>query len=176
MANVNLLPWRDEYRNEKKREFVLILLSLCLISLIFAFFWVSFTQASIANQEERNKILQDAIVELEEDVKEIAGLKKRREELETRISIIQGLQDRRPLTVRYFDEMVRAVPEGLFFSDLTLTGNVFEIKGTTESNHRVSTLMRNLDRSDWFEAPNLKSVIAENFEVTVESTVPDEEG
>lgn len=65
---------------------------------------------------------------------------------------------------------MRAVPEGLYFSKLDRKGDKFSVQGITESNNRVSTLMRNLDRSDWFEAPNLKTVIADKFDLSVEAT------
>ena len=172
MANINLLPWRDEYRQEKKREFISVLMLLCLLGLLIAYLWVTVTKASILNQEARNKLLETEIAALDEQVKDIEGLKKRREELETRIRIIQDLQFKRPLVVRYFDELVRAVPDGLFFSALARNDNSFEIKGNTESNNRVSTLMRNLDRSGWFQASNLKNVIADEFELSVQSVAP----
>lgn len=175
MANINLLPWRDEYRQEKKREFFSILLLLCVLALLVAYIWISFTKGSIESQEERNTILKKEIAALDEKVKEIEQLQQRREQLETRIRIIQDLQLKRPLSVRYFDAMVRAVPEGLYFNSLGRKGDTFQIKGMTESNNRVSTLMRNLDRSEWFQSPNLKNVIADEFELSVESVSPNDE-
>jgi type IV pilus assembly protein PilN len=175
MANINLLPWRDEYRQEKKREFFSILMLLCLLALLVGYVWITFTKAAIDSQEQRNTILKNEIALLDERVKEIEQLKKRREELETRIGIIQDLQFKRPLAVRYFDEVVRAVPEGLYFDSLKRTADTFSVKGITESNNRVSTLMRNLDRSQWFNSPNLKNVIADEFELSVQSVSPNDE-
>ncbi|MBX2808087.1 MAG: PilN domain-containing protein [Cellvibrionaceae bacterium] len=172
MANINLLPWRDEYRQEKKREFFSILCLLCLLGLLVAYVWVSYTKSLIDRQQQRNQLLKTEIAALEQKVAEIAHLERRREELEARIQIIQDLQVKRPLIVRYFDGMVRAVPEGLYFNTLKRTADVFSIQGITESNTRVSTLMRNLDRSQWFAAPNLKNVIADEFELDVESVDP----
>lgn len=175
MANINLLPWRDEYRQEKKREFFSILMLLVLLACLIAFVWYTFTNASIDNQEQRNELLKQEITLLDEKVKEIEQLKKRREELETRIKIIQDLQVKRPLVVRYFDELVRAVPEGLYFDNLSRAADTFSVEGVTESNSRVSTLMRNLDRSDWFQAPNLKNVIEDKFELSVQAVSPNED-
>ncbi|MFT7223291.1 MAG: type IV pilus assembly protein PilN [Cellvibrionaceae bacterium] len=175
MANINLLPWRDEYRQEKKWEFLLILGSLCLLGLIVASGWFALTEASISNQETRNALLKKEIALLEKKVKEIEGLQKRREELEIRIGIIQDLQLKRPLVVHYFDETVKAVPEGIFFKNIARIGNEFEIEGITKSNNRVSDLMRNLDRSPWFAAPNLQSVIADEFKLSVRAIAPETE-
>lgn len=172
MANINLLPWRDEYRQEKKREFFSILLLLCMLAGLGCYLWVGYSKDLIANQNERNTLLENEIAALDAQVAEINELEKRREELESRIEIIQELQVKRPLIARYFDEIVRAVPEGLFFADLERKSDTFSISGTTESNSRVSTLMRNLDGSEWFESPNLKNVIEGGFELSVEATAP----
>jgi type IV pilus assembly protein PilN len=174
MANINLLPWRDEHRQEKKREFFSILMLLVLFSCLVAFIWFTMTKASITNQEKRNQLLKSEIAELDQKVKDIDKLKTRREELETRIQIIQDLQLKRPLVVRYFDEMVRSVPEGLYFNSLSRKADTFSVKGVTESNNRVSALMRNLDRSDWYQAPNLKNVVSDSFEMTVQSVTPND--
>jgi len=172
MANINLLPWRDEYRQEKKREFFSVLFLLSMLTALVCYLWFSYSKDLIDNQNKRNTLLQNEIAALDEQVEEIRGLEKRRDELESRINIIQELQVKRPLIARYFDELVRAVPEGLYFGSMTRNDDVFSISGKTESNSRVSTLMRNLDRSDWFDSPNLKNVIEDGFELSVESTAP----
>jgi type IV pilus assembly protein PilN len=175
MSNINLLPWRDEYRQEKKREFFSILVLASIFASLIAFLWLNHLDSQIDGQKKRNDMLAAEIAQLENKVKDIAKLRKRREQLETRITIIQDLQFNRPLVVRYFDEFARAVPEGLYFSKLDRKGDKFSVQGITESNNRVSSLMRNLDRSDWFEAPNLKTVIADKFDLSVEATVLNKE-
>ena len=170
MSNINLLPWRDEHRQEKKREFFLILVLASIFACVTSVFWLDKTDSQINSQKQRNNLLTAEIAQLENKVKEIEKLRTRREQLETRITIIQDLQFNRPLVVRYFDEFVRAVPEGLYFSKLARKDDKFSVQGITESNSRVSTLMRSLDQSDWFEAPNLKTVIADKFDLSVEAT------
>lgn len=175
MSNINLLPWRDEYRQEKKREFFSVLVLASIFACLIAFLWHNYTNSQIDAQKQRNDLLKSEIAQLENKVKEIEQLRKRREQLESRIAIIQDLQFKRPLVVRYFDEFVRAVPEGLYFNKLSRKGDKFSVEGVTESNNRVSTLMRSLDRSDWFEAPNLKTVIADKFNLTVDATLQTKE-
>jgi len=167
MANINLLPWRDEYRQEKKREFFSALLLLVILACVAAYVWVAVTESAIENQQERNNLLKAEIAVLDEKVKEIEALKKQREELEAKIAVIQNLQNKRPLVVRYFDEVVRAIPDGLYFKSFSRKDDVFTVKGVAESNNRVSALMRNFDRSDSYQAPNLKNVVKDGFELTV---------
>jgi len=160
MAKINLLPWRDEYRREKQQEFLSVLGFIGLATALAAYLWISSIQGAIDNQNQRNSILDAEIAALEEKVKEISELRKRRTELLDRMKVIQALQGERPVIVRYFDELVRAMPEGIYLTTLDRTGDRIELKGISESNVRVSSLMRNIDESDWFSAPNLSSVKA----------------
>ena len=160
MAKINLLPWRQEYRAQKQKEFQQVAAVVVLAAGFSVFMWMKTVDAQIASQNERNQILQTEIAALDKQVKEIKDLKKRRQELIDRMRVIQELQGNRPLSVRYFDEMVRAAPEGLWLSSLKRVGKTMHISGVAESNNRVSSFMRSLDQSDWFESPNLTGVTA----------------
>lgn len=160
MAKINLLPWRDEYRREKQQEFLSVLGFVAIATLLVAYLWYGSVNGAIDSQEARNQMLDKEIAALEQKVTEIRELKKRRAELLDRMKVIQALQGERPVIVRYFDELVRAIPEGIYLTTLERKGNVISLRGITESNVRVSALMRNVDESEWFATPNLSSVKA----------------
>lgn len=180
MANINLLPWRDEYRREKQQEFLTILGGIAFVTLVCAYLWITMVGSQIETQKERNNLLNTEIGLLDKKVKEIKELRQRRQELIERMKVIQGLQGERPVIVRYFDEMVRAIPEGVYLTGLARQGNAIKMEGVTESNVRVSAFMRNVDGSDWFTSPNLSSVKsvpelgeqASQFELTLTPTKP----
>ena len=158
MANINLLPWRDEYRREKQQEFLTVIGGVVFLAVVCGYLWVSSINSSIEDQNARNTYLKSEIAVLDKKVVEIKKLKERREQLIERMKVIQGLQGERPVIVRYFDELVKAIPEGVYFTSLVKSGDNLSVSGVAESNVRVSALMRNLDRSDWFASPNLSSV------------------
>lgn len=160
MARINLLPWREAYRQEKKKEFIGILVGVLILAGLVAYLWVSGIQSSISDQQARNRLLQTEISALEAAVAEIRELREKRDELLARMRVIQDLEGKRPVIVRYFDEMVRAVPDGVYLNRMERQGEVILLEGIAESNNRVSSFMRNLDESDWFAAPNLSSVTA----------------
>jgi type IV pilus assembly protein PilN len=182
MAKINLLPWREAYRKEKKEQFLAIVGGVVLLSGLIAYLWVVSVQSSIENQEARNKLLENEIIILDKQVKEIADLKKVRDDLLARIKIIQDLQGTRPLIVRYFDDFARSIPDGVFINMVARVGNVVSIEGIAESYNRVATFMRNLEASDWFAGPNLTSVVAvpaegdqaQSFKMTVNTSSPNE--
>jgi type IV pilus assembly protein PilN len=181
MAKINLLPWREAYRKEKKEQFLAIIGGVVLVSGLLAYLWIASVESSIENQQARNHLLETEIANLDKQVKEIADLKKIRDDLLARIKIIQDLQGTRPLIVRYFDNFVRSIPDGVYITMLSSQGNVVSVEGVAESYNRVATLMRNLDSSDWFTKSALTSVVAipregeqaQSFKLTVNTTAPD---
>ncbi len=181
MAKINLLPWREAYRKEKKDQFVVITVGVVLLAALMAYLWVVSVESSIENQQARNHLLETEIANLDKQVKEIAELKKIRDDLLARIKIIQDLQGTRPLIVRYFDDFARSIPDGVFVTVLNRNDGTLTLEGIAESYNRVATFMRNLEASDWFAGPNLTSVVAvpaegeqaQSFKMTVNTSAPD---
>ncbi len=160
MANINLLPWREERRQELKQEFLTILGGVAVIAFALVILADRFVGGSIESQQGRNNYLQKQIDELSLQVNEIKELEKKKQELLDRMTVIQALQGNRPIIVRIFDELVRTLPDGVFYSDLTRTDSLIQLTGIAESNNRISSLMRKVDKSEWFAGPNLTSVKA----------------
>ena len=178
-TTINLRPWREERRKQRQQEFIVLLVFAAAVG--FAVFWVwqQSVQAAITDQRERNRYVEQEIAELEEKIEEIAELEERRDELVERMEIIQGLQGNRPTIVYIFDQLVRTLPDGVYYTEVRFRNERFEITGVAESNAHISRLMRNLERSDWFASPNLGSVSAlgdngaNRFSLTVQQVMPD---
>lgn len=184
MARINLLPWREELREQRKQQFLVILGGVLVASAALVFLGDQYFTAAIENQNARNDFLRKEIVVLDARIKEISELKSRRQQLLERMKIIQDLQGNRPIIGRVFDQLVRTLPDGVYFTDLKMTGKNIAIAGAAESNNRVSNLMRNMDASEWLTAPTLNEVKAVTqgavdqanvFQLTVQQTQPGEE-
>lgn len=180
MATINLLPWREELRQVKKREFLEVAVVVFVTSLLIIFAWNWVMSGFINNQTDRNNLLTAEITKLEQQVSEIDELKKRKQDMLDRMEVIQGLQANRPDIVRMFDEFVRAIPDGVYISELKRDEQAVALVGYAESNNRVSALMRSLDSSYKFSDPNLTKVEANDilgdqgnrFEMRVKLTAP----
>ena len=181
MAHINLLPWREEQRQEQTRQFATItVLSLVLTAALIFMVHVTFDN-QIEHQKYRNKILQDEIAMLDASLKQIDALEETKEQLLARMDVIQSLQQQRPQIVHLFDDFVRTVPEGIYLRDIKQEGDQLTIKGVAESNGRVSAYMRNIDASDWMSTPKLKvietkkgTIRSSNFTLVTSQTSPDE--
>ena len=122
--------------------------------------WDLAVNSQIDYQQSRNQYLRTQIALLDQEVAEIRDLQRKRNQLIERMRVIQALQGNRPVIVRLLDQLVRTVPDGVFYTSLETKANVVSIEGVAESNNRVSSLMRRLDASDWLENPNLDAVQA----------------
>ncbi len=177
-TTINLRPWREERRKQRQQEFFALLIFAAALGAAIFWFWQQSVQAGITDQRERNRFVQQEISVLEEKISEIDELEQRREELIERMEVIQSLQGNRPTIVYIFDQLVRTLPDGVYYTEVTRSRDSFTILGVAESNAHISRLMRNLERSDWFKDPNLGSVTAlgrngaNRFALTVKETMP----
>ncbi len=158
MANINLLPWRDELRKEQTRQFISVAIFSVILTAAVLFVVHVNVQGIVDHQLARNNLLQTEITRLDGQLQKIKGLEETKAKLLSRMEIIQSLQQKRPQVVHLFDEIVRTVPEGLHLESVTQSGERLTITGIAESNGRVSAYMRNLDASDWMTKPKLKVI------------------
>ncbi|MGV0005222.1 MAG: PilN domain-containing protein [Candidatus Porifericomitaceae bacterium WSBS_2022_MAG_OTU9] len=158
MARINLLPWREELRKQKQNDFLALVGASVLVTMVLAVFvYFAFSQL-IAVQKNRNGFLEAEIKVVEKRIEEIKALESEREQLISRMQAIEALQTTRPLNVRMFDELATRNPEGVSFNKMSQASNALTIEGVSQSNARVSSLMRNLDASQWLSGPQLQVI------------------
>lgn len=184
-TTINLLPWREERRRQQQQDFLILLGMAVVLGALVWWVWSQAVGSQISAQSARNAYINKELEVLDQQIKEIAELEERREELVARMGVIQDLQNNRPSIVYIFDQLVRTLPDGVYYTSVERKGREFTIAGVAESNTRISALMRNLNDSAWFENPNLKTVnaLSENSEanafqltVTQQKQEPEEKG
>lgn len=160
MPRINLLPWREQERKVRRREFMVAAGAAVFAAGIFVLggklVYSSWTDAQI----EKNNLLKKEIVKLDAQIADIQDLENRKQRLVARMEIIERLQRKRPEIVHLFDELVKTVPEGVYLTQIKESGNKLEIHGVAQSSTRVSTFMRNIDASTWMDNPVLQVVEA----------------
>ncbi|WP_286240248.1 PilN domain-containing protein [Neptuniibacter halophilus] len=177
MATINLRPWREELAQKRQKDFLTNLLVSAIIAALIVFGIGYYFDFMKQRQMDRNNFLRAETSKLDKQIAEIRKLKEQRARLLDRLNAIQELQGTRPLIVRNFDELVRVLPDAVYYRSLTRRGDTVAITGLAEENLDVSSLMRNLDQSIWFGEPNLSGVgkagaDANSFNLTVPVTKP----
>ena len=174
---INLRAWREDRRRDRQQRFVASSLAAALFAGAIVWGTGSYIDNNTLKQQQRNNYLRQETASLDSKIAEIKDLRAKRERLLERLRAIQELQGNRPVIVRVFDELVRVLPDELYYTTLTRQGETLHINGRAQSNGDVSTLMRNIDRSPWFKEPNLSSVgkggeLYKNFDMRVELSRP----
>ncbi len=158
MPRINLLPWREQERKVRRREFMVAAAGAVFAAGIFVVGGKLLYSSWTDSQNAKNNLLKKEIVKLDAQIADIQDLENRKQRLVARMEIIEKLQRKRPEIVHLFDEIVKTVPDGIYLTAIKQTGNRLEIHGVAQSSTRVSTFMRNIDSSVWMDNPVLQVV------------------
>lgn len=160
MARINLLPWRDELREKRKKEFIAICIGAALIGVLaVALAWFYYNH-KLEDQEQANQLITSTNQNLDVQLKSLEGLEKQRDAIIERMKLIQGLQGQRPIAVRLIDEMARVTPSNLYITKFSRIGDKFTIEGKAESPNTVAEFLRNLEASPWYRNAFMNSFLA----------------
>ena len=160
MIRINLLPHRAEKRKARQIQFYAFsVITLMLAAMLVGFVHVVIT-TQIEYQERRNRYLTDQIVLLDKQIAEIKLLKMEISALMERKTVVEKLQSTRSDVVHLLDQMLNILPKSVYLKSIKQTGNKVDLVGFTQSNARVSTLMRSIESSQWLESPTLVQISA----------------
>ncbi len=168
MAKINLLPWREELRAQRNREFGIIVGGVASVAIGVVAAMSAYYGILIDIQKGRNAFLENEISRLDKKIEEIKELKSKRERLLQRIMTVQELQSNRTEIVHLFDETVKAVPDGVYLTSMKQTGRKLSITGVAESNTRVSEFVGNIEVSEWMKAPEI-NIITRNRDAALQT-------
>ena len=158
MPRINLLPWRQQERAKRQKEFGLAAIGAVIAAAAVMLFTIWGFNWAIDRQRERNELLKTEIAELDKQITEILGLETQKQRLVARMDIITRLQRSRPEVVHVFDQLARTLPDGVYLSSVKQNDKRLELKGIAQSSTRVSTFMRNIEASPWLTNPELQVV------------------
>jgi len=160
MAKINLLPWREELRKIKQRQFNIMLGFSALAGILFAALIFMYYSGQVSGQLKRNELLRAEIVAVEVKIKEIEELDKRKLDLLNRKKVIEELQGKRYEMVKLFTALAKTIADGAQITGLNQTGSDLTITGRAQSSARVSSYMKNIMSSNVISDPDLTVIEA----------------
>jgi type IV pilus assembly protein PilN len=158
MPRINLLPWRDEQRKERKLRFLVWLGGAALGACLVTGVGYMLMDSMVSAQEARNSRLDEEIAILDRQIEKINSLEADKARFISRMVVIEKLQRSRPEIVHIFDEISKQMPDGVYLTAITQTGTRLKFEGVAQSSTRVSTFMRNIDGSSYLKNPELDIV------------------
>lgn len=155
---INLLPYREEKRKEKKKNFGLLIALVLVINGFILFLLGSVLDEQLSIQQSRNDYLDTQNKSLDKQIKEISGLKDDVKLLLARKSVVETLQNNRSDAVNEFSQLSKTIPEGIYLKTVSQLGDRLTLVGVTQSNTKVATYIQNLDNSGFFTNANLVEI------------------
>lgn len=165
MIRINLLPHRQIRRAEKQREFNLMAVLVAIAAAAILFLGWSYIKSKIDSQNARNQRIEEVMLQLDNEIKDISGLKDQIKSVLERKQIVENLQSDRNQAVIVLDELARQLPEGIYLKNIKQQDTMIDVQGVADSNARVADLVRNLGQSKWMENPNLVEIKADNSNI-----------
>jgi type IV pilus assembly protein PilN len=155
MIRINLLPHREIKRRARQKLFMAMTMSAVILGVVIVLIGHLILKQRLENQNNRIKFLNTEIAGLDVKIEQIKKIKQEIEALTARKNEVEKLQESRTETVHMLDEVARGMPDGVYLKAIKQTGKKVLFEGFAQSNARISTLMENLDRSPWFDSPEL---------------------
>ncbi len=160
MASINLLPWREAARKQQQLNYLTVLAQVAVLAFVLMFFVYWLYQARVEGQISRNALLETEIQVLDQRIAQIRALEKQKAGLQQRMSLIEQLQRSRNLGTQIMDEVAKTVPAGVYLVSLDKKFNRLLITGKSESNNRLSSLLRVIEQSPLLTQPVLEFIQA----------------
>ncbi len=161
MAKVNLLPWREAQRQQRQRNFLLILAATAALAVFAVLAANQVMNGLMADQDSRNDYLRSEVRKLDREIERIEELEEVRDSLISRKNVIERLQGNRSLMVHLFNQIAQTVPEGITLTNVRQSGSELTLNGTSQSESRVSDYIRQIDGATWLSNPTLRIIQAD---------------
>lgn len=161
MPRINLLPWREELREQRQQDFVLAIAMSVLVTCFLFLIAYWHIERLKEYQQNRNSILEKEMQIVDRKIKDINGIDQKKNKLLAKVNLIQTLQESRPHIVHLFAELAKITTEGIFLSQFKQSGKNLTFIGKAQSNARVSAYMRGIEASPWLTSPDLKIIQGE---------------
>jgi type IV pilus assembly protein PilN len=191
MILINLLPYREAKRKQRKQAFFAGLMLAFLLGALIVVLLYGLLQTLISNQQQRNTYLESEIASLDIQIKDIANLREEIDSLKKRQDAVERLQGERNLPVHLLNELARIAPEGIYFTSVKQSDKVVNLTGMAQTQERISELLRNTARdAQWLIDPQLGEIKLANvstnardakrlfdftMKVTIKSATPETE-
>ncbi len=162
MVNINLLPWREELRQYKKKQFFMAVGGAAVAGLIVVLLMHLVMASRISVQQQRNSYIQTEITKVSTEISRNKGIEDRKKQLLGKIQALQGLYNSRFRLVSVLDEIVTLIPKRVHITDMERKGNTIILTGNAASNAQVTQFMKNINNSKSLTQPVLKQIIVDH--------------
>lgn len=158
MANINLLPWREEEKLKRQNEFNMFAGFALLVGVLCAIVLSLMLDNELELQSSKNTYLKNETAIIDGKIVEIRELRKAKTDLKKRMDLIERLQNARSLSTHLLDSLAKLMSPGVYLESVERRNNTLWIEGLTESNNHLANMLRNFENSQWFKDPLVRQI------------------
>lgn len=160
LHDINLLPWREEKRQEYKQRFYGMVVLGVLVAIGLQWFGSLYIDHLKTQQKTRNQQLQAYVQELDKQLINLKAIEAKHKSILTRLRLVESLQNERNKTTDFMNLMPELVPEGVYVHKMKMNGRDVEIGGISDSTARLATMLDNFENSAWLMNIEMHSIVS----------------
>lgn len=147
LYRINLLPWRDNQREEHRRRFVGLIVLGLFVAVGIQWSIGKFYEYQQDQQQARLDYLTHYIAELDQRIEAMKIAEQEHSKILERLKVVEGLQNGRNKTTEFMNLMPAVIPEGVYVDKIEMNDLEIEISGISDSTPRLATMLDNMERS-----------------------------
>lgn len=158
MAQINLLPWREKAREQKRNLFgytVGAFIGMTVVLVLLVHFHYS---SLITIQKKRNAFLSQMVDEESRQLLDLNAKIESGEAYDSELHFLMSLRSSGYMAISLLDELARITPTAIVLTTLSRDGDDILIYGKATSDYQITELMKNMHKSLIFNQPELTKI------------------
>ncbi|HHF3152498.1 TPA: PilN domain-containing protein [Vibrio diabolicus] len=159
LYRINLLPWRENQREEHRRRFISLVALGMLVAIGIQWGIGKFFEYQQDQQQERLDYLTHYIAELDQRIEAMKIAEQEHSKILERLKVVEGLQNSRNKTTEFMNLMPAVIPEGVYVDKIKMNDLEIEISGISDSTPKLATMLDNMERSAKLNDVEMHSIV-----------------
>ncbi|EGQ8449359.1 MULTISPECIES: PilN domain-containing protein [Vibrio] len=159
LYRINLLPWRENQREEHRRRFISLVALGMLVAVGIQWGVGKFFEYQQDQQQDRLDYLTHYIAELDQRIEAMKIAEQEHSKILERLKVVEGLQNGRNKTTEFMNLMPAVIPEGVYVDKIKMNDLEIEISGISDSTPKLATMLDNMERSAKLNDVEMHSIV-----------------
>lgn len=155
---INLLPWRDAWREKRRRRWRIMLLGALLVGVAAGHGLERHHADRFEAQQRRHALIERHAEALRSAVQAVERQEVLLADLVLRQAELTGRLDKRGEVLTILNGLAATRMEGVRYLSLERRGGLLVLVGSADSHQRIAAQLQALEASPAFEAPSLSEV------------------
>lgn len=160
MTQVNLLPWRERTKQEKKTRFIIVAIGVIILALITIIIAHIYYRHEINLQLSRNDYLTSELGKVQGKLNLLNAKKRELLAFNNELNFLLSLREKNYYAIRLLDTLAKITPDAVYLNKIEQKGRSVIIIGKANSDSQITLFIENLTKAKIFKQPELSHITA----------------